>query len=323
MALQRYFNDPGTTLGAAITSTTATSITVASSTGYPSGGNFQISIGSELMLVTAVSGTTWTVTRGVEGTTAATHLISTAVNAFFTAGTIDGIRGLISQTGLYSAIPGAPKAGDMYWPSDSRYAFRFNGTIWEAWGPLQKFTPNDGSAFAFTNGHSSSATFSGGVLTLTWVPTGSTEYGLYDAPIPTAPYDVRFCVEFGGSQSFGIHLADSSTGKFEMLFVAIGSNGGQALWLYDFNSPTSFNAAILQNLAFAPRAKMWFRVTDDNAGNRSWWFSVDGRTANFTLVKTLSSSAFMSPNRVGMMSYLGDTTFPGNNFTHVYSVEGF
>ena len=61
-----------TTLTSPIT-ISQTSITVASDTGFPA-PNFYISIGSETLLVTAVSGadnTIWTVTRGQQGTAAA------------------------------------------------------------------------------------------------------------------------------------------------------------------------------------------------------------------------------------------------------------
>lgn len=75
-----------TTLSAAITSTSATSITVASATGFPTSGQYMIRIDDEHLLVTAGAGTTtWTVTRGQDGTAAATHLISTVVNGGHTA----------------------------------------------------------------------------------------------------------------------------------------------------------------------------------------------------------------------------------------------
>ena len=62
------------TISAAITSTSATSITVTSATYFPASLNYVIQIDSEQMLVTAGQGTTtWTVTRGINGTTAATH----------------------------------------------------------------------------------------------------------------------------------------------------------------------------------------------------------------------------------------------------------
>lgn len=51
-----------------------TTITVTSKAGFPTSGNFSILIDSEQMLVTgSPSGTTWTVTRGQGGTTAAAH----------------------------------------------------------------------------------------------------------------------------------------------------------------------------------------------------------------------------------------------------------
>lgn len=63
-----------TTLNGAISSTSSTSITVTSASGFPGSGNYNIQIDSEVMTVTAGQGTTtWTVTRGVNGSTAATH----------------------------------------------------------------------------------------------------------------------------------------------------------------------------------------------------------------------------------------------------------
>jgi Tfp pilus assembly protein PilX len=69
-----------TTLAAAITST-QTTITVASASGFPTSGTFRVRIDDEDMTVTGGQGTTtWTVTRGVNSTTAASHVISQAVN---------------------------------------------------------------------------------------------------------------------------------------------------------------------------------------------------------------------------------------------------
>jgi Tfp pilus assembly protein PilX len=69
-----------TTLAAAITSS-QTTITVSSASGFPTSGTFRIRIDDEDMTVTGGQGTTtWTVTRGVNSTTAASHVISQAVN---------------------------------------------------------------------------------------------------------------------------------------------------------------------------------------------------------------------------------------------------
>jgi hypothetical protein len=57
-----------------------TSISLTSAAGFPGAGNYYIMVDSEQMQVTAGQGTTtWTVTRGTNGTTAATHLINAYV----------------------------------------------------------------------------------------------------------------------------------------------------------------------------------------------------------------------------------------------------
>lgn len=69
----------GTTLNGAITNA-QTTITVASASGFPTSGTYRIQVDNELMTVTGGQGTsTWTVTRGVGGTTAAAHSSGAAV----------------------------------------------------------------------------------------------------------------------------------------------------------------------------------------------------------------------------------------------------
>jgi hypothetical protein len=69
-----------TSLAAAITTVGQSSITVSDFLGFPASGAFSILIDAEVLRVTAGNGTTtWTVTRGYSGTTAATHLISATV----------------------------------------------------------------------------------------------------------------------------------------------------------------------------------------------------------------------------------------------------
>jgi hypothetical protein len=81
---ERLANEIVTSLSAAINAS-QTSITVTSATGFPA-ANFRIRIDNELMLVTGVAGTTWTVTRAVESTTVASHAILADVSHILTAG---------------------------------------------------------------------------------------------------------------------------------------------------------------------------------------------------------------------------------------------
>lgn len=62
---------PQTTLSTAISATGTTTAVVASATGFPGSGTYEIQMLTEVMLVTAGQGTTsWTVTRGANGSTA-------------------------------------------------------------------------------------------------------------------------------------------------------------------------------------------------------------------------------------------------------------
>jgi hypothetical protein len=89
-----------TTLSSAISSTSATSAVVTSTAGMPIAGlpgtPFKIKCENEVMLVTAnPSGTTLTVTRGQDGTAAATHAVNKAVTCgtpVVAAGAVEGVR---------------------------------------------------------------------------------------------------------------------------------------------------------------------------------------------------------------------------------------
>lgn len=75
--------DGSSTLAAAITTTSAASLTITSAASFPQTGEFLIQIDTEYMLVTQGAGTTtWTIIRGVLGSTAATHSLSAAVTTF-------------------------------------------------------------------------------------------------------------------------------------------------------------------------------------------------------------------------------------------------
>lgn len=92
----------GTTAPAALTTQ---SWTVASSTLFPAANNaavpptqFRITdpaAPSEVILVTHVSGTTWSVTRGWEGTTPVAHTAGFTVNAVVTANYLTDVGGII------------------------------------------------------------------------------------------------------------------------------------------------------------------------------------------------------------------------------------
>lgn len=131
-----YTDAATTTLTAAIVSTSSTSISVASATGFPTSGNYTIVIDTERMTVTGGQGTTtWTVTRGVDGTTAATHSNSASVTDFLTtatsppSGTGSGDPCVTGNGGFYVQETNSSGTATQCWYPNTNTTCAFDGTI--------------------------------------------------------------------------------------------------------------------------------------------------------------------------------------------------
>lgn len=113
MAFETYANNAITTLNGALTSG-ATTFTVASAAGFSAAATgvsqFHIAIDTELMLVTNVSGTTFTVTRAQEGTTAAAHASGAGVYEVLTVASL--ANGYVSLRGNQSLTGGLTLGGN-------------------------------------------------------------------------------------------------------------------------------------------------------------------------------------------------------------------
>jgi hypothetical protein len=101
MSTEQFANNAQTTLNGGITAA-ATSLIVADPSNFPATPQFRILIDSELMLVTSVAGSTFTVTRGLENTAAAAHSNGATVTQVLTAGVM----------GAIVAVAGAPQAAN-------------------------------------------------------------------------------------------------------------------------------------------------------------------------------------------------------------------
>lgn len=97
MGLEQFANNASSTLNGGINNL-VTSLIVQSAVLFPTQGQFRILIDSELMLVTAVAGTTFTVTRGAEGTSAVSHSNGVPVTHILTAAALNQITGLTAPT---------------------------------------------------------------------------------------------------------------------------------------------------------------------------------------------------------------------------------
>jgi hypothetical protein len=109
LAYERLHNSFQTTLTAAITTTTQSTISVAAvAPGWASSGPFRIKIDNEWMVVTSGGATTtWTVIRRAEGSTAATHSIGATVTHVVTdvalGSVIDSARPQVPNVARFNA----------------------------------------------------------------------------------------------------------------------------------------------------------------------------------------------------------------------------
>lgn len=88
---ERFGNNGSSTLNGSITDVAA-SLVITSAATFPTDGNFRILIDSEIVIVTAISGTTFTITRGAEGTTPAAHANGATVQHILTADVMNFMR---------------------------------------------------------------------------------------------------------------------------------------------------------------------------------------------------------------------------------------
>lgn len=132
---EQFANNATTSLNGSITSG-ATSLVVTSSSLFPSSGNFRVSIDGEIILVTGVSGTTWTVTRAQENTTAIAHNSGAAVTHILTSGALTQLKSDTIQathsSGLSTARPSATGSGTLYFCTDIP-ALYFDDPSTNAW----------------------------------------------------------------------------------------------------------------------------------------------------------------------------------------------
>lgn len=131
-------NNAETTLDVGIDNSQLT-LTVASGLLFPSSGTFRIRIEDEILTVTGVSGTTWTVVRGSEGSVAASHSSGESVALLLTTSGLDAYRQNWLLSGTLASLPSPGLAGRIYHPTDSLVMFIDDGSEWKAVGPLWKF----------------------------------------------------------------------------------------------------------------------------------------------------------------------------------------
>lgn len=283
-----YNNNAATTLAGAITSFSQSTISVASTTGFPATGNFRILILGELLLVTGVSGTTWTVTRGVEGTQPVTASIGTAVDHVMTAGALTQIRSELCSVGTYANLPSSGVAGDVYIPTDSFYdILRHNGSSWDHFRNGRLMTPPVNASYSWDNtGNGTVTTTFGGVIGFSsQAIAGQLQVRHKTAPTPPYTITTAFLAHYSSTNfnQAGIGFRDS-TGK--LTFLGCGWNSAWVLRRIKWNTSTSYNSdygSITMPPMLIHGPIIWLQMSNDNT---NLIFRMSSNGVNWTQVGT-------------------------------------
>ena len=281
-------NGSQTTLSAAISSTSATSITVTTGSVFPSTGNFHLLVESEIMVCTARSSNTLTVVRGQEGTTPATHASGLPITMILTQGTLQRYG----------------RDNDPFFDS-SRPAF---ASIVDANGnplTLSSFT-------AVNTGNGVEASDQNGTIVLAYPALASAAWNTnaYVRPQPSTPYSVvagfRMIMATGP-------LANNSEYLWPGICFRNSSNSNLFLcslvpynYVWEFRADWMANdtSGVEENLV-SQRAMywigdtIWMKGTNDGA-NITWYLSHDG--INWVQMGQWSATAYFTPNEVGFFA---------------------
>jgi len=299
----------------------ATEFDVASVMGF-TGGNFRILIDSEIMLVTGVSGTTLTVSRHQEGTSAIAHSTGADVKHVLTAGALDARDQ--NDLAAYDALASRPAAGvpgRIFLPTDGLFLERDNGAAWEKFGPIWPMTPPAAADFGtWVNQGSATIVDNKGAIFLDSGPATSGEnLRCQVKAYPAAPFTVEmaFLVNawgYGGAYATaGLCIRDSGSGKIVAYGVG-GSSSSMETRGVKYNSPTSVSGEVTgwpSNRHCYDSPLIWLRYYDDGTTNRVISFSHDG--INWTQMVSIVRTDWITPNQIGISvnSYAGYSSSSG------------
>lgn len=267
MAYEILANNPTTTLNGTINNS-VTSLVVTSGASFPSSGNFRILIDTEILKVTAVSGTTFTVSRADGGTTAASHTSGVAVTGIITKECLTEFRADQILSDTVANKPAAGVNGRIYLPTDGTFLHRDTGSVWSPYGPVFPCSPPVDAGFTWLSQGSCTVSSSNEGVFLAVPSNGGSDIirGRYISA-PSTPYSITIGFTYMSRLNSGatgipvFFLRENGTGK--LTSIAIGeSDNGWTIRVFNHSSNTAFSSQLSQkyNIGSSP---VWLRISNN------------------------------------------------------------
>lgn len=324
MALEQLANNAATTLSAGVAGTSDPVVfTVTSATGFPTSGNFRVLIGSELLKVTAVSGTSFTASRAQESTTIAAHLNGDAVTHVLTRGSFFQFLAEQNLSDVIANRPPAGQVGRLFFPSGGGVTFRDNGTGWDIWrAGLGPFVPPVADFTTWLNqGSAAFSTASGfGYLSLLGTEAAPNDLKARVKTLPSTTFAMTLAFSVnappGGTGICGILIRDSGSGK--ILTHTMHANSG-LFANYEFSGLS--NAFVGNDFgdAFKPEYANLFLLRLRGDGTNYYW-DHSNDFVNWTNNRTIAiASAYVTtPDQIGFYLASGNVRSNQMNGMSVY-----
>ncbi len=292
--MEQFANIASTTLNGTI-SAGATSLVVTSATAFPASGNFRIIVETEIMLVTAVAGTTFTVTRGQESTAAVSHNSGVLVTHTLTAGALTQLKSDLLPVSTYASRPAAGVASRIFSPTDGGFQFVDDGTTWRPIidGIVGTQPPSAASFTAFNQGSATLVDANGTVFMSGANDGGGNVIRGFTQPFTNGVNTICEAVvlmqpdpsQSGSTWSaHGVIIRESSSARAVTMWLAIAHTNSQfygesTTW----TSNTSRTGAV--GYAYGGPGPMFIRLRKDATNfyseysrNRVSWVLLDTRT---------------------------------------------
>lgn len=301
--MEQFANNASTTLNGTITSGSAT-LVVTVATAFPSSPNFRILVDSEIMLVTAVAGTTFTISRAQENTAAAAHTTGTAVTHIFTAGAIAQTIQDHVGIGTYASRPATASAGSRYVSTDGHIEFIFDGSNWRPLidGVVGTQSPLAASFSTHINwGAGTTLTDAQGTVFFSDTTSGGNEND-HSAVLNTAGSTYTLIAGFRPLTTLAVNSGGGlviTDGTKLIKWWVVYTASGLTSQVVTLTNSTTFVANLLTvSMPVSANHTIWFKIVN-NGTNRLYSWSADGN--NWNLAFSHATGTFLTETQYGIV----------------------
>jgi hypothetical protein len=303
--VEQFKNNATTTLSGTVNnSSDPVSVSVASASAFPTAGNFRILIGTEILLVTAVSGTTFTASRAQEGTAIASHASSDPVRLILTAASLDQTIKDRITTGVannydaenawvYQAtnVPVAAVKQTHMWYAPVAPINESNIAGYTWFNQSTSTISNDGPFSSILSTPSASANVRG--LMTTWTAGQSVECWVNPA---------CYVADNSSTLAVGICLGNNSDDKKFSFYVRFRVSGGFPIYdiIRDYWSNNTTGAGSSTAQFVLPQNPFLLRITE-SSGTATLKYSTDG--VNFNTHEAYAYSGNFTATRAGIACF--------------------